>query len=75
MSLPDTNQWFALQIRTRWERRAAEIYIAMTKDKSPLEDMLKIVNDPQIEYSLMPKNVSTSSGCRKPSRATLLAVR
>jgi len=39
------------------KRAAAEIYIKMTKDKSPVEDILKIVNDPQIEYSLMPKNI------------------
>ena len=39
------------------KRRAAEIYIAMTRDKSPVEDILKIVNDPQIEYSLLPKNI------------------
>jgi NitT/TauT family transport system substrate-binding protein len=39
------------------KRAAAEIYIRMTKDKSPVEDILKIVNDPQIEYSLMPKNI------------------
>ena len=39
------------------KRAAAEIYIKMTKDKSPVDDILKIVNDPQIEYSLLPKNV------------------
>jgi NitT/TauT family transport system substrate-binding protein len=39
------------------KRGAAEIYIRMTKDKSPVEDILKIVNDPQIEYSLLPKNI------------------
>ena len=39
------------------KRAAAEIYIKMTKDKSPVEDILKIINDPQIEYSLLPKNI------------------
>jgi len=39
------------------KRGAAEIYLRMTKDKSSVEDILKIVNDPQIEYSLAPKNV------------------
>jgi len=38
------------------KRAAAEIYIRMTKDKSSVEDLLKIINDPQIEYSLVPKN-------------------
>ncbi|HZQ62267.1 MAG TPA: ABC transporter substrate-binding protein [Casimicrobiaceae bacterium] len=40
----------------RDKRAAAEIYIRMTKDKSSTEDILKIINDPQIEYSLVPKN-------------------
>ena len=39
------------------KRAAADIYIKLTKDKSPVEDLLKIMNDPQVEYSLMPKNV------------------
>jgi len=39
------------------KRAAAEIYIRVTKDKSSVEDILKIINDPQIEYSLVPKNV------------------
>jgi NitT/TauT family transport system substrate-binding protein len=41
----------------RDKRGAAEIYIKMTKDKSSVDDILKIINDPQIEYSLLPKNV------------------
>jgi len=40
----------------RDKRAAAEIYIRMTKDKSSIDDILKIINDPQIEYSLVPKN-------------------
>ena len=40
----------------RDKRAAAEIYIRLTRDKSSVEDILKIVNDPQIEYSLLPKN-------------------
>ena len=39
------------------KRGAAEIYIKATKDKSPIEDILKIINDPAIEYSLTPKNI------------------
>ena len=39
------------------KRAAADIYIKLTKDKSPPEDLLKIMNDPQVEYSLMPKNI------------------
>jgi NitT/TauT family transport system substrate-binding protein len=39
------------------KRAAAEIYIKMTKDKSSVDDILKIVNDPEIQYSLQPKNV------------------
>ena len=40
----------------RDKRGAAEIYIRMTKDKSPIEDILKIMNDPEIQYSLQPRN-------------------
>ncbi len=39
------------------KRAAADIYIKVTKDKSPIEDILKIMNDPLTEYSLMPKNI------------------
>ena len=44
----------ATEFINRDKRGAAEIYIKMTKDKSPVEDILKIINDPQIEYSLVP---------------------
>ncbi len=47
----------ATEFINRDKRAAAEIYIRMTKDKSPVEDILKIINDPQIEYSLTPKNI------------------
>lgn len=47
----------ATEFINRDKRGAAEIYIRMTKDKSSVEDILKIINDPQIEYSLTPRNV------------------
>jgi NitT/TauT family transport system substrate-binding protein len=37
------------------KRAAAELYIRITKDKSPVEEILKIMNDPGNEYSLIPK--------------------
>ena len=46
----------ATEYINRDKRGAAEIYIRMTKDKSSVEDILKIINDPQIEYSLTPSN-------------------
>jgi NitT/TauT family transport system substrate-binding protein len=46
----------ATEFINRDKRGAAEIYIRMTKDKSSVDDILKIINDPQIEYSLTPKN-------------------
>jgi NitT/TauT family transport system substrate-binding protein len=46
----------ATEFINRDKRSAAEIYIKMTKDKSPVDDILKIINDPQIEYSLTPSN-------------------
>jgi len=39
------------------KRAAAEIYVKATKDKTPIEDLLAIMNDPTIEYSLVPKNI------------------
>jgi NitT/TauT family transport system substrate-binding protein len=47
----------ATEFINRDKRGAAEIYIRMTKDKSSVEDILKIINDPQIEYSLVPANI------------------
>jgi NitT/TauT family transport system substrate-binding protein len=47
----------ATEYINRDKRGAAEIYIKMTKDKSSVEDILKIINDPQIEYSLTPSNI------------------
>jgi NitT/TauT family transport system substrate-binding protein len=46
----------ATEFINRDKRGAAEIYIRMTKDKSSVDDILKIINDPQIEYSLTPSN-------------------
>jgi NitT/TauT family transport system substrate-binding protein len=37
------------------KRAAAELYIRVTKDKSPVEEILKIMNDTGNEYSLVPK--------------------
>jgi NitT/TauT family transport system substrate-binding protein len=39
------------------KRAAAEIYIKMTKDKTPINELMAIMNDPTIEYSLQPKNI------------------
>jgi NitT/TauT family transport system substrate-binding protein len=39
------------------KRAAAEIYIKATKDKTPIDDLVAIMNDPTIEYSLVPKNI------------------
>ena len=39
------------------KRAAAEIYIKTTKDKTPIDELLAIMNDPTIEYSLVPKNI------------------
>jgi NitT/TauT family transport system substrate-binding protein len=39
------------------KRVAAEIYVKATKDKTGVEGILNIMNDPTIEYSLVPRNV------------------
>ncbi len=41
----------------RDKRAAAEIYVKVTKDKSGVDGILKIMNDPTIEYSLVPGNI------------------
>lgn len=48
----------ATEFINRDKRGAAELYLRMTKDKSSVDDILKIINDPEIEYSLLPKNVT-----------------
>jgi NitT/TauT family transport system substrate-binding protein len=47
----------ATEFINRDKRAAAEIYLKVTKDKSPADDILKILNDPTTEYSLTPKNI------------------
>jgi NitT/TauT family transport system substrate-binding protein len=39
------------------KRAGAELYLRVTRDKSPVEDILKIMNDPSTEYTLAPKNI------------------
>jgi NitT/TauT family transport system substrate-binding protein len=41
----------------RDKRAAAEVYVKATKDKSGVDGILKIMNDPTIEYSLVPGNI------------------
>ena len=36
------------------KRAAAEMYLRVTKDKSPVEEILKMMNDPDIEFTTMP---------------------
>ncbi len=38
------------------KRAAVEAYLAVTKEKSTIDDLLKIVNDPQNIYTLTPQN-------------------
>lgn len=45
----------ATDIINKDKRAAAELYIRVTKDKSPVDEILKIMNDPGNEYTLLPK--------------------
>ena len=45
----------ATDLINRDKRAAAELYIRITKDKSSVEEILKIMNDTGNEYSLVPK--------------------
>jgi NitT/TauT family transport system substrate-binding protein len=40
-------------------RHAAEIYLAATKDKEPLDSLEKMVADPDVDYTTTPVNVMT----------------
>ena len=39
------------------KKRAAEIYVKASNSKEPVEAILKMLNDPEIEYTMTPKNV------------------
>jgi NitT/TauT family transport system substrate-binding protein len=38
------------------KRGAAELYLRMANDKTPVEDILNLMNDPDIEFTVVPKN-------------------
>ena len=41
----------------RDKRAAAQTYLRISKDKDSLDDILEMLNDPEIEYTTTPKNV------------------
>jgi NitT/TauT family transport system substrate-binding protein len=47
----------ATDIINRDKRAAAETYLRLTKGKQSVDEMLKIIGDPAIEYTLNPRNV------------------
>lgn len=47
----------ATDIINRDKRAAAETYLRLTKGKQSVDDMLQIIGDPAIEYTLHPRNV------------------
>jgi NitT/TauT family transport system substrate-binding protein len=47
----------ATQAINRDKRRAAEIYVAISKDKLPVEAVQSMVSDPTVVYSSVPNNV------------------
>jgi NitT/TauT family transport system substrate-binding protein len=53
--------WTALEEATalinRDRRSAAEIYKTATNDKGPVENILKILEHPEMQYRLAPENV------------------
>jgi NitT/TauT family transport system substrate-binding protein len=44
----------ATQTINKDKRAAAETYLRVTKDKSPVEEILKMMNDPDIEFTTLP---------------------
>lgn len=47
----------ATDLINRNKRQAAEHYVAMTKEKVSIDQVLRIINDPAVEFTLTPKNV------------------
>jgi len=51
----------ALEEATDWvnknKREAAELYLRMSKDKDSIENILAMLNDPQIEFTMTPQNL------------------
>ena len=51
----------ALDEATDWinknKREAAELYLRMSKDKEPVDNIVKMLNDPQIEFTMTPHNL------------------
>lgn len=48
----------AIAIINKDKKAAAEFYLQYSKDKDTVKDILAMLNDPQIEYSLTPKNIT-----------------
>ena len=42
---------------TNNRKEAAEIYLRITKDTDPVEDIVKMLSDPKVEYSLTPQGL------------------
>ena len=51
-ALAEANEFIA-----RDKRAAAELYLKKAQDKTPLESILKMLNDPQTQYTATPQNV------------------
>ncbi len=47
----------AIAIINRDHKAAAELYLRVSKDKDSPQDILAMLNDPQIEFTMTPKNV------------------
>jgi NitT/TauT family transport system substrate-binding protein len=47
----------AISLINKDKRWAAETYLRLSKDKDSVEDIMKMLNDPQIKYTTTPQNV------------------
>jgi NitT/TauT family transport system substrate-binding protein len=47
----------AIAVINKDKRSAAETYLRVSKDKAAIESILKMLNDPNIEFSTTPKNM------------------
>lgn len=48
----------ATEIINNDKRHAAQVYLDTTKDKDTVENIVKMLGDPQVKYTTMPENIS-----------------
>ena len=48
----------ATEIISKDKRHAAQVYLDATKDKDSVDNIVKMLSDPQVKYTILPENIS-----------------